>query len=257
MKLRLGHLYPELLNLYGDQGNVECLTKRGLWRGINIEVIPVRLDDNLPSEGLDIIFSGGGPDFCQKQVAQDLINVKGDSLIKYITGGGVALFVCGSYQLLGHYYRPAKGEDLPGIGALDLVTEHAGLAKNRCLGNVTLTINKALLSQVKHYYGPDCSSTLVGFENHGGRTHLGEGLITLGKVISSSGGNNGEDGGEGVWYQNTLGTYLHGPLLPKNPHLADWLLGKAWERKTGGTKSLAPLNDKLAWQAHSSALRLR
>jgi len=254
MKLRLGFLYPNLLNLYGDRGNVECLLYRCRARKIEVQVEEILLDQPLPK--LDLLFSGGGPDLCQKIVAEDLAKVKGEALERFIQEGKVALFICGSYQLLGHYYRPAEGPDLPGVGALDLTTQHFGLAKKRCLGNVQACLNRNLLEGVRFFYGASCPATVVGFENHGGRTYLGPTMEPLAQV-KQGWGNNGEDKTEGVFYQNILGTYLHGPLLPKNPHLADWLIGQALAVKYGEREPLTHLPDDLAWQAHRKAWRLK
>lgn len=248
MHLKIGWLYPDLLNLYGDRGNIECLTRRCRWRGFGVSVENISLETELTNQltgSIDIIFAGGGPDLSQKLVADDLVNKKGDFIKGYIENDGVGLFVCGSYQLLGHYYRPWEGEDLPGLGVFDLYTKHFGLTKKRCVGNVVVEAN----------WLPGKTKTLVGFENHGGRTYLGPDIRPLG-IVKRGFGNNGEDKTEGAIYKNAFGTYLHGPILPKNPHFADYLIETALERRYGGEIKLEDLDDMLEWQAHQKALRI-
>lgn len=248
MKLVIGWLYPDLLNLYGDRGNIECLIRRCQWRGIEVSVEKISLE-TLVGAGLakdvDILFAGGGPDLSQKLVAEDLVLRKGSAVKEFIESGGVGLFVCGSYQLLGHYYRPWAGEDLKGLGVFDLYTKHFGLTKKRCVGNVVVEADW-LPGEVK---------TLVGFENHGGRTYLGEDVLPLGKVKKGF-GNNGEDKTEGAIYKNAFGTYLHGPILPKNPHFADYLIKLAVGKKYGKVAEFEDLDDTLEWQAHRRALQI-
>ena len=230
MKLTIGHLYPDLMNLYGDRGNVICLVRRCQWRGIDVEV----------KEGSpDILFIGGGQDRQQKIVAKDFKKGRGEPIKDFVEKGGVGLFICGGYQLMGKFYRPAEGPDLEGLGIFDVETYHFGKSKPRCVGNV-----------VVEWQG----KTLVGFENHGGRTHLGEDVKPLGKVLHGR-GNNSEDGTEGAIYKNTFGTYLHGALLPKNPHFADHLIELALRNKYGSDVKLDPLDDTLEWQAHRAVLR--
>jgi len=256
MRLTIGFLYPQLLNLYGDYGNVECLVRRCQWRDIEVVVREISSGQDFPWREIDLLFAGGGPDLSQKLVAEDLVRIKAEGLKHYLEAQKVGLFICGSYQLLGHYYRPWQGEDLPGADVLDFYTQHFGLAKKRCVGNVVVNLNSKLLAEVKQFYSGLCGKTLVGFENHGGRTYLGKYLSALGKVVRGW-GNTGEDEGEGVRFKNFLGTYLHGPLLPKNPHLADWLIGKALSLKYEQSVSLPSLDDSLAWAAHQKALSLK
>lgn len=256
MQLTIGFLYPNLLNLYGDYGNVECLVRRCQWREIEVLVREFSLGEDLPWQEVDLLLAGGGPDLAQKLVAEDLVTKKSAGLKNYLEAEKVGLFICGSYQLLGHYYRPWQGSDLPGVGILDLYTQHFGLTRKRCVGNVVVRLNPQLLTEIKSLYSASCLETLVGFENHGGRTYLGKDILPLGDITRGF-GNNGEDGLEGVQFRNFLGTYLHGPLLPKNPHLADWLIGKALSLKYSQSVSLLPLNDDLAWAAHRQALSLK
>lgn len=236
MELRLGHLYPRLMNLYGDRGNLLCLRQRARWRGIDVALTELSLGAPLDPQGFDLIFIGGGQDKEQRLVAADLTEVKGPALRQAVEAGVVVLAVCGGYQLLGHYYRPAQGEDLVGLGILDLTTEHPGGATDRCIGNIALEWE---------------GQVLVGFENHGGRTHLGPQARPLGKVIYGY-GNNGQDGAEGAIYRNCYGTYLHGSFLPKNPEFADHLLRLALARRHGLVE-LPPLDDRLERAARQTA----
>jgi len=244
-KLVIGWLYPELLNLYGDRGNIECLVKRCEWRGIKVEVkeisISTRLTDSLINS-INFLFMGGGPDTSQKELYEDFTTKKRGSLIEYAEKGGVSLFVCGGYQLLGRYYQPFEGDRLPGISLFDMYTEHFGRDKKRLVGNVVVEFNGGFNQRPRR---------LVGFENHGGRTYLGKDVNPLGKVLRGF-GNNGEDKTEGAVYKNTYGTYLHGPILPKNPHFTDQLIRKALE-----DIKLKPLDDSLEIMAHSDALKLK
>jgi len=239
LTLTLGHLYPDQLNIYGDRGNILTLTQRCRWRGIGLRVVPVALGEPLDPRAYDLLFIGGGQDKEQGEVARDLRERKADGLRAAVESGMPVLAVCGGYQLLARYYQPAEGPRLDGVGIFDAWTVHKGKAVARCVGNIALRWN---------------DSTLVGFENHGGRTYLGSGAEPLGRVLAGH-GNNDEDGLEGCVYRNAYGTYLHGSLLPKNPHFADHLLQLALDRRYGaGTVPLAPLDDSLEWQAHDVML---
>lgn len=249
MKLTIGYFYPELLNLYGDRGNIFCLAKRCQWRGIEARVEEVGVltpTSQLTDQMVDLLFMGGGPDRSQVRVARDL-KKKGPWLRNYIEQGGVGLFICGAYQLMGHYYQDADGRRLEGLGIFDLATRHFGKDKPRCIGNIVvgLSISSSLTP-----------AALVGFENHGGRTYLGKKAQPLGRVVKGF-GNNGEDKTEGAVYKSAFGTYLHGPLLPKNPHFADYLISLALKGRYGEEVKLEPLNDTLEWQAHKAALKLK
>lgn len=343
--LTIAHLYPNLLNLYGDTGNVECLVQRCRWRGIRVSVVPIgvgelALRSSRPPAGgrrsevgwrgigvevvevgvgsdpasVDIIISGGGADLGQTIVAKDLQKKKA-WLQELADSGVVGLFVCGAYQLLGKYYQAADGSRLEGVGIFDMYTQHFGNDKPRCVGNVVVEVPALRL---KREIGSDplkdneslrdsalagqngVRPYVVGFENHGGRTYLNQsrsagsqgltldsrreinpGTVPLGKVTKGW-GNNGEDGTEGAVYKNFFGTYLHGPVLPKNPHLADLLIGLALERKYGsredrvgplgkrrvpgepgpsrakwGPTLLEPLDDELEWAAHKRARKTK
>jgi len=236
MELRLAHLYPRHMNLYGDRGNILALLYRCRARGISLVVEEVEVGDPFHPERYDLAFIGGAQDREQRLVAGDL-QEKAPALREAVEGGLVVLAVCGGYQLLGRYYRTAEGEELAGLGLLDAWTVHPGPGARRLIGN-------AVVEWQGH--------TLVGFENHGGRTYLGPGAKPLGRVLWGF-GNNGQDGTEGATYKNVFATYLHGPLLPKNPHLADHLIALALARRYGPLP-LAPLNDALEAQAHRHAL---
>lgn len=242
MRLRICHLYPDLLNLYGDRGNIVTLTRRAEWRGITVEVWEVRLGDVL-AEAYDLFFIGGGEDRQQVLAAADLRAGRGAALRDAVEGGAVLLAVCGGYQLMGHAYVPAEGDPLPGLGLLDLETRHPGKRHRRLIGNIII--------RWETDGGP--ARTLVGFENHGGRTVLGPAARPLGRV-QRGWGNNGEDRTEGAVYREAYGTYLHGPFLPKNPWFADHLIAAAL-RRTHGDVTLAPLDDRLEREAHEAAIK--
>ncbi|MHB1652841.1 MAG: type 1 glutamine amidotransferase [Desulfitobacteriaceae bacterium] len=241
MKLTICHLYPDLLDLYGDRGNILTLQSRCRWRGIETLIQRSSLGDPLDFQGIDILFIGGGSDREQSLLVQDLKRREVE-LRQAVEDGLVVLTICGGYQLLGDYYQTAGGERIPGLGILNLWTI-AG--PKRLIGNVVVELNSEAFriddSNTKW-------KTLAGFENHSGKTYLGSGLLPLG-CVKHGYGNNGEDGGEGVRYHNVFGTYLHGPLLPKNPHLADLLLQLALERR-GFAGELQPLDDRLEELAH-------
>jgi CobQ-like glutamine amidotransferase family enzyme len=240
MDLRICHLYPDLLNLYGDRGNLMAFVNRARWRGIDVHVDEIGLGDALPAGAHDFYFIGGGEDRQQVFAAADLRGSKRDALAQAVERGAVVLAVCGGYQLLGHSYRPAEGDDLIGIGLLDITTEHPGSQTRRLIGNIVIRSNL------------NGGQTLVGFENHGGRTRLGKAARPLGTVLIGF-GNNGEDRGEGAVSGTVVGTYLHGPLLPKNPALTDYLLGMAL-RPRYGEVPLQTLDDRLELAAHAAAL---
>jgi len=254
MKLKIGYFYPKLLNLYGDDGNVQILTKRAEGRGIDVEVLEItpetKVDVKLMSS-LNIVFMGGGPDSSQKRMYEDLIKNKGPYLREYIEDGGVGLFICGSYQLLGKYYKASDGKMLEGLSVFDLHTEHFGPKKPRCIGNVVCEINAQLRHNETFNAVNKVGSTLVGFENHGGRTYLGKKMAPLAKIVMGH-GNNSEDGTEGVLYKGSIGTYLHGPILARNPHLADYLIARSLELET-----LDELDDSLILSAHTASLKLK
>lgn len=230
MKLKIGHLYPDLLNLYGDRGNIQCLRKRCEWRGIEAEVQEYQLEDQIDFKDLDIVLLGGGSDREQMIVCSELKKIQKD-FKSYVEDGGSVIAVCGGYQLLGHYYDTEEGR-IEGLSLVDLYTIQ---------GSPRLISNIVIENEI-------FSLPVVGFENHGGRTYIGKNK-PLGKVRFGY-GNNGEDHEEGVLYKNVVGTYLHGPLLPKNPHISDYLIGNALERKYG-VSQLEPLEDKEELEANT------
>ncbi|MCI8418720.1 MAG: glutamine amidotransferase [Lachnospiraceae bacterium] len=232
MKLTIGHLYPDLLNLYGDRGNIQCLSRRLQWRGIEAEVRPFFAGERVDFSRLDLVLLGGGSDREQELVCRQLGEIRQD-FRSYVEDGGVVLAVCGGYQILGDYYRTAKKE-IPGLGILPLYTEWE---PGRLVGNIILD-------------SPLSLAPVVGFENHGGRTYIGEGT-PFGRVLLGY-GNTKTSGNEGMMYRHVIGTYLHGPLLPKNPEICDYLLERALERRFGGVWKLKKLSDKLERWANSS-----
>jgi CobQ-like glutamine amidotransferase family enzyme len=236
MELRIAYLYPDHLSIYGDRGNILSLYQRCQWRGINAVVMPIGLSETINPDTADLYFMGGGQDTQQIQVCDDLHRHKAAALKEAAQQGAVFLTICGGYQLLGHYYKPMNGEELRGLSLMDAYTV-AG--DTRYIGNVVIERN---------------GKTIVGFENHSGRTYLGESVSPLGKIIKGN-GNNGEDGFEGAAVNNLYGTYLHGSLLPKNPELADELITKALARRYG-VITLDAINDSTEQAAHHRALSL-
>lgn len=236
MKLTIGYLYPDLMNIYGDTGNIIALKKRAEWRGIEVEIKNISVGDKLNRGQIDIFFFGGGQDQQQELVARDLgKNDKGKMIREKVERGVPLLAICGGYQLLGQYYKPFSGPKLQGVG---LFPAYTVASHDRMIGNIVVDSD----------FGK-----LVGFENHSGKTYLKKGAGALGKVIKGF-GNNGEDEQEGCIYKNAIGCYMHGSLMPKNPVLADWLLKKALEEKFGKEIELEPLDDSLETQAHDLAL---
>lgn len=242
--LTIGWLYPELMSTYGDRGNIICLKKRCEWRGIKTDV--KRLDLRFTIYDLrscDLLFMGGAQDRQQKIVSDDLDKEKVKVLKGMIEDEVPGLYICGAYQFLGKHYKEANGNIIPGLNILDLRTENPGQNHPRLIGNITIESTPSRWNR---------SGTLVvGFENHGGRTYLGKNIKPLGKVIKGF-GNNGEDSTEGAVYKKSFGSYLHGPILPKNPHFADYLIKLALEKKYKKSVDLFPLDDSLEWQAHNA-----
>ena len=233
MELTICHLYPDLLDVYGDVGNVLILKHRASLRGIDVNIVNSSLNDTLDKDNIDIIFFGGGQDYEQSIVSNDLNTIKKDDIKEYIEDGKVFLAICGGYQLLGKYYTAPNGEKINGLGILNIYTEGGD---TRFIGNTEI-------------YNESFDETYVGFENHSGRTYIND-HTPLGKCIHGY-GNNGQDGYEGCIYKNTFGSYFHGSFLSKNPEFADRLLLLALQNKYGTDVRLDLLDDELELKAKS------
>ena len=238
MTIRVAHLYPEYLNIYADRGNIAVLMRRAGWREIELELEAVSLGDELRPGEHDLLYIGGGQDREQSLIAPDLAG-RGEAIREAVGGGAVVLAVCGGYQLLGRFYRGRDGAELPGVGLFPLETV-AG--ERRMIGDCLLECE----------FEQGERQTLAGFENHAGVTRLDSGAEPLGRVVAGF-GNDGESGYEGVRVGNAIGTYLHGPLLPRNAWLADWILERALEHRTGERPRLDPLPDDLEASAQTVA----
>lgn len=239
MKIRICHLFPETLNLYGDRGNVLCMQKRLQWRGIDCKVEALHAGEHRNLSGYDLFFMGGGQDFEQEVLLRDLQGDTGREIRAAIEDGRTFLCICGGYQILGSHYETMDGQFCRFLGAIDLYTKGGS---RRLIGNYAYRLE-----------GQDAETIVVGFENHSGRTFLGSGVHPLGHVLKGY-GNNGQDRTEGVRYRNVFGTYSHGPVLPKNPELCDLILESAVERRYG-IAELQPLEDCFERTAHESVLR--
>ena len=240
MKIVVGHLYPDYLNIYADRGNIAVLSRRASWRGHELDVRSVSIGEPVDPGEHDLLYIGGGQDREQALVAQDLL-AKAAGIRESVAKGAAVLAVCGGYQLLGRSYRDLHGADLQGIGVFPLDTV-AG--DTRMIGDVLLECELE----------PGVRRTLAGFENHAGRTQLDPGTQPLGRVVAGF-GNDGASGWEGCRVGRAVGTYLHGPLLPRNPWFADWLLAQALAHRLGEEPELAPLDDELEDEAHSVSAR--
>jgi lipid II isoglutaminyl synthase (glutamine-hydrolysing) len=266
--LRLAHLYPDHMNVYGDRGNVIALTRRSAWRGIALEVTPIQPGDDVDWPAFDLAFFGGGQDSGQALIAADLLERHGSALRAAIDDGLVLLAICGGYQLLGHYFLTHTGERLPGLGALDV---HTVGGKQRLIGNIVIDVDLADFAQDARKAPPSQPSRrslslprprparapvtaairLVGFENHSGRTYHGPGVRPFGRVLVGH-GDNSDDRAGGAVYRNTIGCYLHGALLPKNPQLTDHLLRQALQRRYGPDAALPDLEANLELRAQQT-----
>lgn len=244
-ELTIGWLYPDLMSTYGDRGNIIVLTRRLEWRemGVKVKEITLETSKNELSD-VDLIFMGGAQDRQQKLVARDFLANKVSVIKEKIEKGIPALLVCAAYQFAGNYYQPYQGEKILGAEIFDLYTVHPGDQAKRLIGNITASVINPM--ELK-------GTEIVGFENHGGRTYLGSKMKALARV-KRGWGNNGEDGFEGAVYKNSIGSYFHGPILTKNPEIADWLIQKALEIKYQKEVKLAEMNDKLEKDARNFIL---
>ncbi len=243
-QLTIGWLYPDLMSTYGDHGNIITLEKRCQWRGIETKVLSLSVESN-PKDlaKSDLVFMGGAQDRQQKIVSDDFRHGKAKVLAEMIEDNIPGLYICGAYQFLGNYYKEADGTIIKGLGILDVHTENPGLKIPRLIGNIVATTEFL-----------DKNTTIIGFENHGGRTFLGDKVRPL-ACVSKGFGNNGKDGSEGAIYKNSLGSYMHGPILPKNPVIADWLIQRALEKKYDQSFKLDELDDTLEYKAHTAIAR--
>jgi CobQ-like glutamine amidotransferase family enzyme len=268
--LRLAHLYPDHMNVYGDRGNVIALSRRCAWRGIGLEVVPIQPGDDVDWTTFDLAFFGGGQDSGQALIAADLLERHGPHLRAAIDNGLVLLAICGGYQLLGHYFLTHTGERLPGLGAIDV---HTIGGKQRLIGNIVVEVDLAALHDdgVPTPTAPtprrgfslpkprpraatplaEEAVRLVGFENHSGRTYHGPGVRPFGRVLVGH-GDNSEDRAGGAVYRNTIGCYLHGSLLPKNPQLCDHLITRALQRRYGANAAPPNLDASLELRAQQA-----
>jgi len=238
MEIKICHLYPDLLNLYGDRGNILSLMKRCTWRGIDVYLDNVSIGDRFDPELYDIIFLGGGQDFEQEILSSDILNDKASEIINAVEYDKTFLCICGGYQMLGSYYVNQQGKELKFLGAIDIYT---------------LTGNKRMIGNTLYSSDMLQNTQIVGFENHSGRTYLGSSVKPLARVIKGF-GNNGEDGTEGAVYKNVFCSYSHGPLLPKNPALADHIIQTTLKTKYGAEVSLDPLDDSIEILARNSVI---
>lgn len=241
LELTLIHLYPDLMNLYGDRGNIVALTRRCEWRGIRLTTLPVSLGDPFDPDRADLVFIGGGQDYEQSILQEDVLTKKRDAIIRAVEADTVFLAICGGYQLMGHYYRTHDGKRIECLGAIDL---HTIGGTKRLIGNLVFDCPSL----------PEGGNRVVGFENHSGKTYLGTSVDPLGKVLYGN-GNNGEDGTEGAVYRNVFCSYSHGSLLPKNPDLADLLLGRALKRRYPSYEGLPSLPDVMEGTARNGLLK--
>ncbi len=248
--LTIGWLYPDLMSTYGDRGNIFVMQKRAQERNIKINVVPINIETKSQDiRSVNLIFGGGAQDLQQEIVMNDLRGKKGEAIKELIENNVPALFVCGSPQLMGKYYEPARGQRIEGLGIFDMESRQPDNPDSpRLIGNIVGEI----IWENLHTTKPSVDFRfIVGFENHGGRTYLGKSAKPFAHVVVGN-GNNGEDGTEGVVYKNAIGCYFHGPLLPKNPHLADLILSKALATKYGREIELKQLDDSLEMQANNA-----
>lgn len=266
-KLKLIHLYPEEMNIYGDMGNIIALVNRAKWRGIDIKIENISQGEIKSRLDGDIYFMGGGQDNDMYKIYDDFIKYKKLEIVREVRLDKVFLLVCGAFQLFGESFLDGQGREMPGINALAIKTVAPGdTLSDRCLGNLATKVTPELYEEIKKAYslnGTDLNSlnisetpdTLIGFENHSGQTFINSKELTpTGKVMSGK-GNNAKDGVEGAWHRNIFGSYMHGSLLPKNPHLADYLIYTALRNRYKEKITLEPLDDTIEWKAHLQLLK--
>lgn len=249
LSLTVAWMYPDLMSTYGDRGNILVLQRRCEWRGIKFTLLPIdQQSTELRLKSFDVLFGGGSQDKEQALVMDDLKGRKAEIIKEKIEEGTPALFVCGAPQLMGKYYEPSSGNRIEGLGIFDMVSVHPGPADQRLIGNAVAKMNWGNLQSADQQ--DPSRDIIVGFENHGGRTYLGKNAKSFAQVIKGF-GNNGKDGTEGVVYKNAIGCYFHGPLLPKNPQVADFLIERSLEVKYKEKFNLEPLDDSLELKAKS------
>lgn len=258
LSLSITHLYPQHLNLYGDTGNLIVLRRRCQWRGIDCQITPLEMGDRAIVGQTDLYFMGGGQDNDQVAVVDDFHQLKYDAIRADTEQGVVFLGVCGGYQLMGHTFLMGNGQETRGLGIINVETKAPGTeVKQRCIGNLVAELEPSITAEIERMYATPQAipNTLVGFENHSGQTYLGEGVMPLARTIAGF-GNNARAEYEGARYRNVFGSYMHGSLLPKNPHFADYLLWLALTRKTGDPDlTLPPLADREELDAHQYAVQ--
>lgn len=257
LSLKIVHLYPDEMNIYGDMGNIIALKQRCLWRGINVEVIKINQGRIMPAEAAgDLYFMGGGQDNDMYAVFDDLLAYKKKFLQAETAKGKVFLLICGAFQLFGEYFLDASGRDIQGLSILPVATKAPGDAlADRCLGNLITRLAPEFLQEIAARYPGKMADTLVGFENHSGQTYFTSGEVKYLANTLYGKGNNAKEHIEGARIHNVFGSYTHGSLLPKNPHYADFLISLALEKKYQKKVELAPLDDSIEWQAHAAAVK--
>lgn len=255
LSLKLVHLYPDEMNIYGDMGNISTLKRRCEWRGIKLDISSINLSDSEAIKG-DLYFMGGGQDNDMYNVFEDLNTNKSNFIKEEIESNKLFLLICGGFQLFGDYFLDFQGRTIKGLGVIHMETKApSDKLQDRCLGNLVSLISPDFMQEITEYYPGKPSKYLVGFENHSGQTFItSDDAKPLGDVLVGS-GNNSKEKIEGILKNNIIGSYMHGSLLPKNPHLADYIIGKSLEIKYGTKIELDKLDDTTEWQAHNAILR--
>lgn len=254
-RLTIGWLYPDLMSTYGDRGNVIVLQKRAEARNIQVDILPITQEtSDYKLKTVDLLFGGGSQDREQEIVMRDLKGKKQEVIKKLVENDIPALFVCGAPQLMGKFYEPSRGKRIEGLGIFDMETINPGPKTPRCIGNIIAEVDWSHLYPTHNSSLITHNLLIVGFENHGGRTYLGRSALPFAKVIKGY-GNNGKDGTEGVVYKNAIGCYFHGPLLPKNPQIADFLIQRALEVKYKKEIILENLDDSLELKAREAIVK--